>query len=88
MSDDKKPFDPNAFFEKFPDVSRVAVFDNEKFVGFSVGWAEKGTGFGSFVFAINKETLEPSADLEGMGPESVTRILQRLIGTPVETFTE
>jgi len=72
------------FFASMPDVSRVEPFDNERTCGLIVQWAEKGTGFGSFTFALDKTTGECRVDTEHMGPESVARILMRIPVDPAD----
>lgn len=71
-------------FDATPDVSRVTVIDHAQATGFYVEWGEKGAGFGTMFFGVDKQTMAPRLDVEGMGPESVARILRRLIGTTVD----
>lgn len=76
------------FFAAMPDVSMVTVIDHKQAAGFYVEWAETGTGFGTLFFWVDKRTMEPRLDVEGMGPEEVGRILRRLIGTEVQPNDE
>ena len=74
---------PRDLFSKMPDRSTVAVFDHELAFGFYVSWSEKGTGFGTLSFSVDKATGEATFNDESMSLESCARILRRLIGGAV-----
>ena len=75
-------------FESMPDKSVAIPFNNDKYCGLLVRWAEKGTGFGEFTVSCNKETGEWSVDTESMGPQWCGQMLMRLVGTTVKTRDE
>ena len=67
-------------FSGLPDPLRAQAqfFDNPRYCGIVIGWAEKGTGFGEITLSFNKETQLWGFDVEYMSPAFVAKVFKTL----------
>ena len=66
-------------FDSMPNSGSMEFFDNADFVGVCVSWSEKGRGFGEYTFSVYKKTGEFGLDNEADRPETVERVINRII---------
>lgn len=72
-----------SLFDGFRTFSKIEWIDNEESFGFLVVFSEKGFGFGEVFIGVDKATGEPKYDPEDMKPETVARLVGRVVGTVV-----
>ncbi len=75
-------------FDNMPTASDIEVFNHDAAYGIVVRFSEKGFGFGSITFAVDKETGEVRYDPEEMTPEHCGQITERAIGGEVFDATK